>query len=110
MMQIFISGNQFYVLGIHVFLFCFLILLKNNSCSKTRREHWSLFSSYSCWQHLVDQTRTLSKDHAALSEIYSAHLVSKLSQVTEDIQRIYKKVFFAYCTKHFTLLLQNVNL
>lgn len=59
-----------------------------------RREQWTLFSSYSCWQHLVEQTRTLSKDHAALSEIYSAHLVSKLSQVSEDIQRIYKKVIY----------------
>ncbi|KAL1129740.1 hypothetical protein AAG570_012684 [Ranatra chinensis] len=58
---------------------------------RQKREQWSLFSSYSCWQQLVTQTRNLSKDHAALSEIYSVHIVSKLSQVIEDIQRIYRR-------------------
>uniref|UniRef100_A0A0A9YLU2 SLIT-ROBO Rho GTPase-activating protein 1 n=1 Tax=Lygus hesperus TaxID=30085 RepID=A0A0A9YLU2_LYGHE len=67
---------------------------------KQKREQWSLFSSYSCWQHLVEQTRTLSKDHAALSEIYSVHLVSKLSQVIEDIQRIYKRCREIGCDMH----------
>lgn len=57
-----------------------------------RREQWSLFTSYSCWQQLVLQTKNLSKDHGALSELYSTHLVSRLSQVTEDVQRIYKRV------------------
>uniref|UniRef100_A0A1B6DN07 SLIT-ROBO Rho GTPase-activating protein 1 n=1 Tax=Clastoptera arizonana TaxID=38151 RepID=A0A1B6DN07_9HEMI len=58
---------------------------------KQKREQWPLFSSYSCWQQLVTQTKNLSKDHAALSEIYSTHLVSRLSQVMEDVQRIYKR-------------------
>ncbi|GLH12612.1 GTPase-activating protein CdGAPr [Gryllus bimaculatus] len=55
------------------------------------REQWPLFSSYSCWQQLLNQTRNLSKDHAALSEVYSTHLVSRLSQVMEDVQRIYRR-------------------
>ncbi|XP_014259247.1 SLIT-ROBO Rho GTPase-activating protein 1-like [Cimex lectularius] len=67
---------------------------------KQKREQWSLFSSYSCWQHLVEQTKTISKDHAALSEIYSVHLVSKLSQVIEDIQRIYKRCREIGCDMH----------
>lgn len=50
-----------------------------------------MFSSYACWQQLVNQTKSLSKDHAALSEIYSNHLVSRLQTVVEDVQRIYKK-------------------
>ncbi|XP_015365720.1 PREDICTED: SLIT-ROBO Rho GTPase-activating protein 1-like [Diuraphis noxia] len=58
---------------------------------KQKREQWSLFTSYSCWQQLVLQTKNLSKDHGALSELYSTHLVSRLSQVTEDVQRIYKR-------------------
>ncbi|EEB12153.1 SLIT-ROBO Rho GTPase-activating protein, putative [Pediculus humanus corporis] len=58
---------------------------------KQKREHWPLFSSYSCWQQLVTQTKNLSKDHAALSEIHSTHLVSRLGQVMEDVQRIYRK-------------------
>lgn len=50
-----------------------------------------MFSSYACWQQLVNQTKSLSKDHAALSEIYSTHLVVRLQTVIEDVQRIYKK-------------------
>lgn len=57
-----------------------------------RREQWPLFSSYACWQQLVTQTRNLSRDHGALSEVYSTHLVNRLSQVMEDVQRIYKRV------------------
>lgn len=57
-----------------------------------RREQWPLFSSYACWQQLVTQTRNLSRDHSALAEVYSTHLVSRLSQVMEDVQRIYKRV------------------
>ncbi|KAK9889363.1 hypothetical protein WA026_004638 [Henosepilachna vigintioctopunctata] len=58
---------------------------------KQKREQWPLFSSYSCFQQLVDQTKNLSKDHVALSEVYSTHLVARLSQVMDDVQRIYKK-------------------
>ncbi|XP_044764858.1 SLIT-ROBO Rho GTPase-activating protein 1-like isoform X3 [Coccinella septempunctata] len=58
---------------------------------KQKREQWPLFSSYTCWQQLVDQTKNLSKDHVALSEVYSTHLVARLSQVMDDVQRIYKK-------------------
>lgn len=50
-----------------------------------------MFSTYSCWQLLVNQTKSLSKDHATLSEIYTTHLVSRLQTVIEDVQRIYKK-------------------
>ncbi|GJQ67390.1 hypothetical protein Trydic_g5085 [Trypoxylus dichotomus] len=58
---------------------------------KQKREQWPLFSSYACWHQLVTQTRNLSRDHVALSEVYSTHLVSRLAQVMEDVQRIYKK-------------------
>lgn len=56
-----------------------------------RREQWPMFSSYACWQQLVNQTKSLSKDHAALSEVYATHLVARLQTVIEDVQRIYKK-------------------
>ncbi|GLV43182.1 Rho GTPase activating protein at 92B [Carabus blaptoides fortunei] len=58
---------------------------------KQKREQWPLFSSYACWQQLISQTRNLSRDHVALSEVYSTHLVSRLSQVMEDVQRIYRR-------------------
>ncbi|CAG9864812.1 unnamed protein product [Phyllotreta striolata] len=66
-------------------------LLLRHKEQKQKREQWSLFSSYTCWQQLVAQTKNLSKDHAALSEVYSNHLVNRLSQVMEDVQRIYKR-------------------
>ena len=68
------------------------VYLFNTLLCYRRESSWSLFSSYSCWQQLVSQTKTLSKDHAALSEVYSTHLVSRLQQVAEDVQRIYKRV------------------
>ncbi|XP_012250326.1 SLIT-ROBO Rho GTPase-activating protein 1 isoform X1 [Bombus impatiens] len=58
---------------------------------KQKREHWPLFSSYACWQQLINETKSLSRDHAALSEVYSTHLVGRLNQVMEDVQRIYKR-------------------
>ncbi|XP_076182600.1 SLIT-ROBO Rho GTPase-activating protein 1 isoform X2 [Ptiloglossa arizonensis] len=58
---------------------------------KQKREQWPLFSSYACWQQLINETKSLSRDHAALSEVYSTHLVSRLNQVMEDVQRIYKR-------------------
>ncbi|XP_062562763.1 SLIT-ROBO Rho GTPase-activating protein 1-like isoform X2 [Armigeres subalbatus] len=58
---------------------------------RQKREQWPMFSSYSCWQQLVNQTKSLSKDHAALSEIYSVHLVARLQSVWDDVQRIYRK-------------------
>ncbi|EAT45405.1 AAEL003292-PA, partial [Aedes aegypti] len=61
---------------------------------RQKREQWPMFSSYSCWQQLVNQTKSLSKDHAALSEIYSVHLVARLQSVWDDVQRIYRKVSY----------------
>uniref|UniRef100_A0AAG5CZJ1 SLIT-ROBO Rho GTPase-activating protein 1 n=1 Tax=Anopheles atroparvus TaxID=41427 RepID=A0AAG5CZJ1_ANOAO len=58
---------------------------------RQKREQWPMFSSYSCWQQLVNQTRSLSRDHAAMSEIYSTHLVARLQTVWDDVQRIYRK-------------------
>ncbi|XP_056646166.1 SLIT-ROBO Rho GTPase-activating protein 1-like isoform X2 [Diorhabda sublineata] len=66
-------------------------LLLRHKEQKQKREQWPLFSSYTCWQQLVAQTKNLSRDHAALSEVYSNHLVARLSQVMEDVQRIYKR-------------------
>ncbi|CAB0031918.1 unnamed protein product [Trichogramma brassicae] len=64
---------------------------KLRGASSQEREQWPLFSSYSCWQQLINETKNLSRDHAALSEVYSTHLVARLNQVMEDVQRIYKR-------------------
>lgn len=50
-----------------------------------------MFSSYACWQQLIQQTKSLARDHANLSDIYSTQLVQRLQTVNDDCQRIYKK-------------------
>lgn len=58
---------------------------------KQKRELWPMFSSYSCWQQMIQQTKSLAKDHATLADIYSTQLVVRLQSVADDCQRIYKK-------------------
>lgn len=50
-----------------------------------------MFSSYACWQQLIQQTKSLARDHATLADIYSTQLVQRLQTVYDDCQRIYKK-------------------
>ena len=50
-----------------------------------------MFSSYACWTQLISQTKSLARDHATLSEIYTTQLVARLQTVYDDCQRIYKR-------------------
>lgn len=50
-----------------------------------------MFSSYACWQQLIQQTKSLARDHATLADIYSNQLVQRLQTVYDDCQRIYKR-------------------
>jgi SLIT-ROBO Rho GTPase activating protein len=65
--------------------------LRHKEQKQNRREQWPMFSSYACWQQLIQQTKSLARDHATLSEIYSTQLVQRLQTVYDDCQRIYKK-------------------
>ncbi|XP_045027410.1 SLIT-ROBO Rho GTPase-activating protein 1 isoform X2 [Daphnia magna] len=58
---------------------------------KQKREQWHLFSSYASWQHLVAQTKRQARDHALLSDIYANTVIQRLGQVTEEVQRIYRR-------------------
>ena len=57
-----------------------------------RRDGWQLFSSMQVWEQLVNQTKKASKDHAALADIYGTHISQRCNNITEDLQRMYKKV------------------
>lgn len=63
----------------------------SNNILNNRREQWPMFSSYACWQQLIQQTKSLARDHANLADIYSTQLVQRLQTVHDDCQRIYKK-------------------
>lgn len=66
-------------------------LTARHKAEKQKREQWHLFSTYSCWQHLISSTKRQSKDHAALADIYANNMVNRCTHTVEDIQRIYKR-------------------
>merc|ERR1712071_189033 len=66
-------------------------LFQRHKEQKQKREQWHLFSSYACWQHLVAQTKRQARDHAVLSDIYANTVIQRLNQVTEEVQRIYRR-------------------
>lgn len=58
----------------------------------SRREHWHLFSMYTCWQNLLNITKKQSHDHNVLSEICNNQMVTRLQDIVDNSQRIFKKV------------------
>jgi len=58
---------------------------------KQKREGWSALSSTEVWKQLVEDTRKVGKDHAAMAEIYSADIPNRCITISEDIGRIYRK-------------------
>ncbi|XP_037947591.1 SLIT-ROBO Rho GTPase-activating protein 1-like isoform X2 [Teleopsis dalmanni] len=66
------------------------VLLKHKE-QKQKRMIWPLFSTFSWWKHIVNEAQLLSKDHAALSDLYAVNIVSRLQAIAEDVQRIYQK-------------------
>ncbi|XP_029634547.1 SLIT-ROBO Rho GTPase-activating protein 3 isoform X3 [Octopus sinensis] len=58
---------------------------------KQKREHWPFFSMYTCWQNLLNITKKQGHDHNTLSEICNNQMVSRLQDIVENSQRIFKK-------------------
>ncbi|XP_075977304.1 rho GTPase-activating protein 4-like isoform X2 [Anticarsia gemmatalis] len=58
---------------------------------KHKREQWSLTGAYACWQAALDNTRALSRDHAALAELYGGPLAARLQRAAEDALRLHRK-------------------
>ena len=61
-----------------------------------RRELWPGYSTYTIWQTLLGTTRKLGHDHAVLAELYSTHMSNRLTELVDDLQRVYKKVPFLF--------------
>jgi hypothetical protein len=64
-----------------------------NATVNCRRESWPGYSTYTMWQTLLSTSRKLGRDHAVLADLYSTQMSTKISELTDDVQRIYKKVF-----------------
>ncbi|CAD0197541.1 unnamed protein product [Chrysodeixis includens] len=58
---------------------------------KHKREQWSLTGAYACWQAALDNTKALSRDHAALADLYGGPLASRLQRAAEDALRLHRK-------------------
>ncbi|XP_061075077.1 SLIT-ROBO Rho GTPase-activating protein 3 isoform X1 [Conger conger] len=64
---------------------------------RSSREHHQfkkeqhLLSSVNCWYLVLNQTRRESRDHATLNDIYTNNVIVRLSQISEDVIRLFKK-------------------
>ncbi|XP_039627011.1 LOW QUALITY PROTEIN: SLIT-ROBO Rho GTPase-activating protein 3 [Polypterus senegalus] len=64
---------------------------------RSSREHQQfkkdqhLLSPVNCWYLILNQTRRESRDHATLNDIYVNNVTVRLSQISEDIIRLFKK-------------------
>ncbi|XP_059167757.1 SLIT-ROBO Rho GTPase-activating protein 1-like isoform X4 [Physella acuta] len=65
------------------FLKCYL--------SPSRQEQWATMSTYDCWKNLLAITRKQSQDHQIIAEIYNNQMVSRLAEVIDNSQRIFRK-------------------
>ena len=57
-----------------------------------RRESWDKFSTFNCWSQLLEITRKQSHDHGILAEICNNQVISRLTEVLDNSQRIFRKV------------------
>ncbi|XP_060108319.1 rho GTPase-activating protein 4 isoform X2 [Heteronotia binoei] len=55
------------------------------------RNDQNLPSPLNCWYTILNQTRQASRDHGALSEIYTGHLALRLVHISDDVGRLARK-------------------
>uniref|UniRef100_A0A8C0FGZ9 SLIT-ROBO Rho GTPase-activating protein 3 n=1 Tax=Bubo bubo TaxID=30461 RepID=A0A8C0FGZ9_BUBBB len=63
---------------------------------RSSREHQfkkdqHLLSPVNCWYLVLTQTRRESRDHATLNDIFMNNVIVRLSQISEDVIRLFKK-------------------
>lgn len=56
------------------------------------RKDQYLLSPVNCWYLVLHQTRRESRDHATLNDIFMNNVIVRLSQISEDVIRLFKKV------------------
>lgn len=59
------------------------------------RKDQHLLSPVNCWYLVLTQTRRESRDHATLNDIFMNNVIVRLSQISEDVIRLFKKVTWA---------------
>lgn len=56
---------------------------------KQKRETWMVFSTFGCWQQLVNITKKESRDHGLMGELYGVTMATKLGEIAEDLRRLF---------------------
>ncbi|XP_050663603.1 rho GTPase-activating protein 4-like isoform X2 [Leptidea sinapis] len=64
-----------------------------------KREQWPLIGAYECWQAALENTRALSRDHAALAELYGGTLAARLQRAADDVLRLHRKCRDVVCER-----------
>uniref|UniRef100_H3A3K0 Rho GTPase activating protein 4 n=1 Tax=Latimeria chalumnae TaxID=7897 RepID=H3A3K0_LATCH len=65
--------------------------IRNSKEHQSFRKDQNLLSPVNCWYMILNQTRQESKDHGALSDVYTNNLTLRLSHISEDVSRLSKK-------------------
>lgn len=78
----------------------------NLSCLGFHRKDQYLLSPVNCWYLVLHQTRRESRDHATLNDIFMNNVIVRLSQISEDVIRLFKKVGKRATPPAWTSLLQ----
>ncbi|KAH9512475.1 SLIT-ROBO Rho GTPase-activating protein 3 [Bulinus truncatus] len=66
-------------------------MIARHRAEKQKQEQWATMSTYVCWKNLLAITRKESQDHQTMAEIYNNQMVSRLGEVIENSQRIFRK-------------------
>uniref|UniRef100_A0A8I3WS44 SLIT-ROBO Rho GTPase-activating protein 1 n=1 Tax=Callithrix jacchus TaxID=9483 RepID=A0A8I3WS44_CALJA len=59
-------------------------------CHHIQKDQY-LLSPVNCWYLVLHQTRRESRDHATLNDIFMNNVIVRLSQISEDVIRLFKK-------------------
>ncbi|XP_068104325.1 rho GTPase-activating protein 4-like isoform X2 [Hyperolius riggenbachi] len=65
--------------------------IRNSKEHHSFRKEQHLLSPVNCWYMLLNHTRQESRDYAALSDVYTTHLIPRLAHIGEDLARLTKK-------------------
>lgn len=65
--------------------------IRNSREHQNFRKDQNLLSPVNCWYMILNQTRQESRDHGALSEVYTGFLTQRLAHIGEDVARLSKK-------------------
>ncbi|XP_052750373.1 rho GTPase-activating protein 4-like isoform X2 [Galleria mellonella] len=74
--------------------------LQRHRDHRHKREQWPLTGAFACWQAALEHTRALSRDHAALGELYAGPLAARLQRAADHALRLHRKCRDVLAERH----------